>query len=107
MTTLTPPNNLSADFAIQIDFQKGEENPSRVFKCMTELIERFQEIDKDLAGSIDVKIEPVMALEEIESGSITVWLRSALDAVEDSALKNLNWKPAVGKYLVKAKYLLN
>ena len=73
---------------------------------MTELIERFQEIDKDLAGSIDVKIEPVMALEEIESGSITVWLRSALDAVEDSALKNLNWKPAVGKYLVKTKYLL-
>src|SRR5581483_11674669 len=35
---------------------------------------------------------------------IKVWLRNALHAVEDDALKTLDWKPAVGKYLVKAKY---
>ncbi len=49
-------------------------------------------------------IETEILLEDIEAGSIKVWLRNALHAVEDEALKTLDWKPAVGKYLVRAKY---
>lgn len=45
-------------------------------------------------------------MEDIEAGSIKVWLRNSLRAVEDDALKTLDWKPAVGKYLVRAKYVI-
>ena len=45
-----------------------------------------------------------MVLEEIEAGSIKVWLRNILSSTDDQALKGLDWKPAVGKYLVRAKY---
>jgi len=45
-----------------------------------------------------------MVLEDIEAGSIKVWLRNVLQMVEDDALKTLEWKPIVGKYLVRAKY---
>lgn len=96
----------SSDFCIEIDFQKGSESPSRVFRAMSELIDAFQAIDIDLIQSIDPKIEPVTLIEDIEAGSIRAWLRYTLRAADDSALKSLDWKPAVGKYLVKAKYLI-
>jgi regulator of replication initiation timing len=99
-------NKGKADFCIEIDFEKGAESPSRVFRAMTELIETFQAIDKALVESIDVKIEPVVVIEDIESGSIKTWLSYALRAVDDDALKNMDWKKQVGKYLVKAKYFV-
>jgi len=73
---------------------------------MSELIETFEEIDHALARSIDVKIEPVVIIEDIESGSIRAWLSYVLRTVDDEALKKIDWKPAVGKYLVKAKYFI-
>lgn len=93
-------------FCIEIDFEKGSESPSRVFKCMTELIENFESLDKALVRSIDAKIEPVTLIEDIESGSVRAWLGYALNAIDDDALKNIDWKPAIGKYLVKAKYFI-
>jgi hypothetical protein len=54
--------------------------------------------------SIDANIETVMVLEDIQVGSIKTWLRTALKSVDDDALKSLDWKQAVGAYLVKAKY---
>jgi hypothetical protein len=37
---------------------------------------------------------------------LKAWLRSQLFAQDDKDISNLNWKPAVGRYLVRAKYLL-
>jgi hypothetical protein len=99
-------NKEKADFCIEIDFEKGAESPSRVFRAMTEIIETFQDIDKALVESIDVKIEPIVVIEDIEAGSIKTWLSYALRAVDDDALKNIDWKKQVGKYLVKAKYFV-
>lgn len=99
-------NDVRADFCIEIDFQRGSESPSRVFRAMSELIETFQAIDAELIQSIDPKIEPVTVIEDIESGSIKAWLRYTLRALDDTALKNLDWKKAVGVYLVKAKYFV-
>lgn len=93
-----------ADYCIEIQFEKGTEDPARVFRSMQALIETFQEFDHSLVKSIDSNIKPLLILEDIEAGSIKSWLSSALEAIEDDALKNLDWKPAVGKYLVKAKY---
>ena len=98
--------NRKADFSIEIDFQKGSESPSRIFRTMTGLIETFQELDKALVNSIDTKIEPVMIIEDIETGSIKGWFSTILKNVDDDALKKLDWKPLVGQYLVKAKYYI-
>ncbi len=96
--------SLRADFSIEVDFKKGSEAPSRVFRTISELIEAFSAFDRDLIRSIDVEIEPVMLLEDIEAGSVRTWLTYLLKEIDDDALKNLDWKKAVGTYLVKAKY---
>jgi len=92
-----------ADFCIEISYKKGSESPSRVFHSMSELIDSFQEIDGKLVTSIDVNIEQILLLEDIEAGSIRVWLRSVLKLIPDDAAYNLDWKPIVGQYLVRAK----
>lgn len=102
----TIDDNIKADFCLEIIYKKESENPSRVFHTMSQLIDNFQRIDMHLVKSIDVRIEPVLLLEDIETGSIRVWLSSMLKAIPDESLFNLNWKPIVGQYLVKAKYLM-
>ena len=92
-----------ADFCIEISYKRGSESPSRVFRSMSELIDSFQEIDRKLVTSIDVNIEQILLLEDIEAGSIRVWLRSVLKLIPDDAAYNLDWKPIVGQYLVRAK----
>ncbi|MDZ4164674.1 MAG: hypothetical protein U1C55_06065, partial [Smithellaceae bacterium] len=94
-----------ADYCIEIRFEKGSRDPARVFRAMQEMIETFHEFDRSLIRAIDSNIEPILILEDIEAGSIKSWLSTILEAVDDDALKNIDWKPAVGKYLVKAKYL--
>lgn len=92
-------------FFIEIDYEKNSESPSRVFRTMTELIETFEAFDKNLVQSIDPTIEPITLIEDIESGSLRAWLVSILKAFDEDALKTLDWKRQVGKYLVKAKYI--
>jgi hypothetical protein len=96
-----PPD---AAFAIEIDFQKGADNPARIFQAADAIIRTFQSLDQTLCAAVDPHIEPVMVLEDIEAGSIKVWLANQLKRVEDEALKDLDWRPLVGKYLVRAKY---
>jgi len=96
----------STDFCIEINFQKGTGNPSRVFRTMFELIEAFQALDEDLVKSIDAKIESVVTIEGIETGSIKALLKTMLRCADDEAIKKLDWKPAVGEFLIKAKYFI-
>ncbi len=96
-------DSLKADFCIEIQYKKESENPSRVFRSMSELIDSFQETDRHLVKAIAVDIETILLLEDIEAGSIKVWLRSLLKAIPDDAVYHLDWKPIIGQYLVKAK----
>jgi hypothetical protein len=98
-----PPGN--ADFALRIDFKRGEPNPYRIFQAADLMIRALQHLDTALVTSIDSRIEPLMVLEEIEAGSLVIWLKNILTATDDEALKKLDWKPAVGKYLVRAKHV--
>jgi hypothetical protein len=102
--TTRHPEPPPADFAFEIDFKRGEGSPSRVFLAINDFILGCQRLDAELAHTIDNNIETVLVLEDIEAGSIKVWLRNSLRAAEDDALKTLDWKPLVGKYLVRAKY---
>jgi hypothetical protein len=48
----------TADFAIYIDFKKGEGNPSRVFQTANAIIHTLQRLDRTLCAALDSKIEP-------------------------------------------------
>jgi hypothetical protein len=97
---------LKADFGIEVSFAPGTPDPSRVFRSLSALIDTFQHFDKELVQSIDNAIEPVLLLEDIESGSIRTWLKNALSSIDESALKDGDWKKVIGAYLLKAKYIL-
>ena len=94
------------DFCVRLDFPKGTRNPQRLLKGAAAYIDALNSLDSLLVSSVDTQIKPVFVLEEIEVGSIKLWLKQILEAINDNALETLDWKPAVGKYLVKAKYLL-
>lgn len=98
------PSAPRADFGFEIDFQRGVGPASRVFTATRDFIRVCEALDDELVRSIDSSIETILVLEDIEAGSIKTWLRNALAATEDDALKTLDWKPLVGKYLVRAKY---
>lgn len=102
--TTRKPEPPAADFAFFIDFKKGEGPASRVFSATHEFIKACERLDRELVASIDASIETVMVLEDIEAASLKTWLRNALVSTDDQALKGLDWRPAVGKYLVRAKY---
>ncbi|MEE9427955.1 MAG: hypothetical protein V3V25_07385 [Paracoccaceae bacterium] len=106
VTSERPDDPPKADFALVIDFKKGEDSPSRVFSAATDFIHAFEALDRTLVKSIDSSIEPVMMLEDVEVGSLKVWLTNALRSTDDQALKDIDWRPAVGKYLVRAKYMV-
>jgi len=98
---MPPPD---ADLGIEIDFVKGEGNPRRVFDAASLLIAGFERFDQAAIATIDTHIEPLLVLEDVEAGSLRIWLRNVLRATDDEALKGLDWKPLVGMYLVRAKY---
>lgn len=110
MATLTltdkEPVPPKADFGFEIDFQRGVGPASRVFAATHDFIRACEALDDELVQSIDSSIETVLVLEDIQAGSIKTWLRNSLSATEDDALKSLDWRPLVGKYLVRAKYAI-
>jgi len=98
--------NSPPHFCIKIDFDKDSGDASRVFKTMSGLIDSFQVIDRALIGQISSKIDPILVLENIESGSIRSWFTNVLKDVDDDALKSGDWKKVVGTFLVDGKYIL-
>ena len=104
--TTRRPEEPVADFAFYIDFKKGEGPASRVFSATHEFIKACERLDRELVTSIDASIETVMVLEDIEARSLKTLLKNELRATDDQALKDIDWKLLVGKYLVRAKYLI-
>ena len=73
---------------------------------MVDLTEALARFDADLLRSVDVTIEPILLLENVESGSIKSWFITTLRSTDDTALKSGDWKKIVGEYAVKGKYAL-
>jgi hypothetical protein len=93
-----------ADFSFRIVFKKGQGDPRRIFDAASELIDGFKHLDEAVAGSVDVKLQPTMILEDIKAGSIRVLLSSLLKKIDDEGLKQGEIKKAIGPALVDAKY---
>jgi hypothetical protein len=90
-------------FAIEVAFVQDSEDPARVFRAMTGLIEACREIDVELAQPLGASVRPVLLLQDIEAGSVKAWLRSAVESVDDESLKSGDYKRVIGTYLVKGK----
>ena len=95
-----------SEFCIEIDYKKNTGDPTRVFRSLANYITALQKIDSHLITAIHPRIKPVIVLDDVESGSVRVFLKTLLEQVDDDALKNLDWKPLVGQYMVKAKYTM-
>lgn len=100
------PDEPPHDMEVRISFVKDKGSPSRVFLAATDMIQALEEMDRVLIKSISSEIKPMMMLEDIEVGSLKIILKNILSQVDDQALKDLDWKPLVGQYLVKGKYLI-
>jgi hypothetical protein len=98
--------DFEAEFAITIDYQKGEGNPARVFRTMTGLVETFQIFNRNFVNVIDANVESVIFLDEIEIGSIKSVFRDALRAIPDDAIFHLDIRPIFGQVLLMAKKVL-
>lgn len=100
------PEDKQPDFLLTIHFPADSANPQRFFAVASECIDALQACDKMLLKTFPTSIQPVFVLEKVQDGSLKVWLRQFVEAVDDDALKTLDWKPAIGRYLVKGKHLL-
>ena len=69
-TTTREPELPDADFAFCIDFHKGRGQASRFFTATAEFIKACEALDRELAKTIDLNIEPIMMLEDVEAGSL-------------------------------------
>ncbi|QQG40590.1 MAG: hypothetical protein HYV37_03410 [Candidatus Levyibacteriota bacterium] len=98
--------DLTPDFGIEIQFDSTKVNPSKAFRTLSEILEALHSVDEDLVNSIDSKIKPITVLEDLKKGSIKGWFKNTLESIPDDGLKDLDWKKAVGSYLVKGKYAI-
>jgi hypothetical protein len=96
--------DLIEDFCIHIDFDPVAPNPERIFDTIAKLIKSFQDIDRHLVTCVDTNIEPILVLEDIEKGSIKVWIAQKLKDIPDTAIEDGEWKKVLGHFLVQGKH---
>lgn len=106
MPNNTNKDNYIPDFGIEIQFDNTKESPSKAFRTLSEILESLHSLDEDLVSSIGSSIKPITVLEDLQKGSIKGWFKNTIEAIPDEALKDLNYKKAIGHYLVKGKYLI-
>jgi hypothetical protein len=99
------PVAADGDIELKIDFIEDEGSPARVFEIAAQIIRSFEDLDRALITSVDSTISTMLVLEDVEKSSLKVVLRNILKQLDDQALKDLDWKPLVGQYLVKAKQI--
>lgn len=96
-----PPES---DIVLNIDCLDAESSPARAFAIASNLIKSLEDLDSVLLSSVDSRIRTTLVLEELRKGSIKIFLRNILKQIDDQALKDLDWRPLIGQYLVRGKY---
>jgi len=106
MTYTTTEIQQKSDFGLKIDFGDDRRNSARFFVALSKLIGFCEYVDQTIATSLDSSLEPIILLEDLEKGSLLIWLKTALESVDDDALGSLSLKKIFGKYAVRVKYIL-
>lgn len=99
---IMPPES---DIQFTIDFHEGHGSAARVFDIASGIVRAFEDLDRVLTSTVDSHISTDLIIEDVEKSSLKVWLRNVLQSSDDQAIKELNWKKLVGKYLLDAKYI--
>lgn len=99
------PDPHGTTWSIVISFIPDTPDPSRVFRSMARLVDGFSALDRDLAIVVSARLRTVQLLHDIQPGSLRVWLTTLIEQVPDEALRDMNWRPLVGQYLVKVKHV--
>src|SRR5574344_128893 len=89
---------------IKINYDKNEDKPERVFKTIASLLENLENIDDILCETIPVKVTAKTYLENVESGSIKLFLRNGIAKIDDEALAQGDFLKVLGLYLKETKY---
>jgi hypothetical protein len=92
-------------FIFSISFARNQGDPRRVFDAASLLIEGFGELDATIALSVDAKLRTETVLDDIQIGSLRVILKTVLEDIDEQALKEGDWKKAIGPALVRGKRL--
>lgn len=90
-------------FGIKIDYEKGSEDPGRVFRAMSGLIDSLQDFDQHLALTINTDITTALLLEDIKEGSIVTWLKNSLKGIPADALQELKFRRIFGQFAYEAR----
>lgn len=91
-------------FCLTVEFDHNILTPHKLFQSIADMIRELQSLDKALIDCIDSELEPVFILDEVENGSLKLWLRQIIKSIPDDALRDLDIKKILGEYLVKGKY---
>lgn len=94
----------ASEFVFRIDFVRGEGAASRVLLAANDFVQACERLDAELVKSVHTGIEAQVVLDDIQSGSLKLILRTVLRSVDDEAIATLDWKRAVGGFLVRAKW---
>ncbi len=94
-----------SEFGLKINFDKRAEDPARVFRAMSDLVETCKAIDRSLVRSIHVSIEPVLLLDSVRGGSIVAWFKNEFESPENLESRGLN-PSKINQYLVRGKLAL-
>ncbi len=93
-------------FALKVDFSPETTNPAKMFRALSGLSDALQATDQTLIRSLNIRIEPILLIDDIEKGSLLIWIRNFLQSIDDDSIKDLSLKKLVGNYLVKGKYII-
>ncbi|MBR3723470.1 MAG: hypothetical protein IKN12_12045 [Selenomonadaceae bacterium] len=94
------------NFCLTVQYDKNSTNPEHIFYGTGKFLEALKAFDKDVVRCIDSDIEPTLLLEDVQNGSIKIWLRNIIASIPDEGLGELDAQKIIGGYLVKAKYIL-
>jgi hypothetical protein len=97
---------IKPDFCFTVSFDKGAKNPDKIFRGISDIIGAFSKIDAVLLESINTEIKPITILEDIQQGSIRVWLANQIESIPDEHLGDLDYKKIIGHFLKKAKPII-
>jgi len=90
-------------FGLKIDFAKNTEDPARVFRALSGLIDFCQYFDKSLVRALNLDIKPILLLEDIDQGSITGWLKNSFRTSKNEIITDRAIWQALSRYLNTAK----
>ena len=80
----------SESFILKIEYEKDSVRPSRIFRAMSEMIEGFQSLDRNLIQAFPIKVTPELLLEDIRVGSLVTVVKNVLTGIDDEARRRPN-----------------